>query len=170
MASLARWLRRNHRELLALYFIYCILFNLLIPSTSLVAPAVDSTPGQEFGKHVELGGKTYRALFSCWNSTRDAVGYRYLSCRFSVLEKLPVSRGIKVGFSSSDPDIRFESAGGDLILKILPDSRGELEIKLDITILDVWWIGVAIPHHERVDMALNCREEGCELTSLERRE
>jgi hypothetical protein len=89
------WLRQNHKELLAFYFIYCVVFNLIIPSTSLVAPTGNSTlSGQEFGKGVELRGGTYHAIFSCWNSTRDAVGYRYLSCRFSVLEKLPVSKGL----------------------------------------------------------------------------
>jgi hypothetical protein len=55
-----------------------------------------------------------------------------------------------------------------VILKIQPDSRGNLSIKLGINIWDVWWIGVVIPHHEEVEISLECGEVECGVTSLKR--
>ncbi|WP_048055032.1 hypothetical protein [Thermococcus onnurineus] len=164
--SLKNRISNNFREILVVYFLYILLFNLVVHQSSLLA---EQNYAPINGKEISIAGITYKGNLTCWNSTKKAINYRYLVCRFSASRKAFISRGFKVDFSaeSSEP-FELETAREDAIIKIPPDFRGNGTLKLRVWIYDVWWIGVIVPQRTNVVLTFNCTEKDCLLQKIEK--
>ncbi|ASJ12203.1 hypothetical protein [Thermococcus thioreducens] len=162
------WVRANFKELLAVYFLYVILFNLVIPQSSLVSDG----GGVELQGAVRLfvKGMTYTGSLNCWNSTRESVNGPYLMCSFAISRKALISRGIVVKFSSTSSEpFRIEAVREDLIVNVPPNFTDTAKLEITIRTYDVWWVGIVVPHSIRVVLALNCTGTECELSRIARR-
>ncbi|NJE10026.1 hypothetical protein [Thermococcus sp. MAR1] len=161
------WARTNFKELLAVYLLYVILLNLVVPQSSLISGGKDAE--LHGALKLPVKGIAYEGSLNCWNSTRESVNGPYLMCRFAISEKPSVSRGIMVKFSSSSSEpFRIKAVREDLILNVPPDFTGMAKLEVTIRTYDVWWTGIVVPHSARVVLTLNCTGTECELSRIAR--
>ncbi|WP_258084619.1 hypothetical protein [Thermococcus thermotolerans] len=159
------WARTNFKELLAVYLLYVILFNMVVPQSSLISGGKDAE--LHGALKLPVKGMAYEGSLNCWNSTKESVNGLYLICHFAISKKGFVSRGIIVKFSSSSSEsFRIEAVRDDLIVKVPPNFIGNETLKITINTYDVWWIGIIIQHRTSTVLVLNCTETKCALSYI----
>ncbi|HII66788.1 hypothetical protein [Thermococcus sp.] len=153
------------RDVLLFYFLYIVLFNLLIPTKSLVSE--NSFEEHSYYTCTNYSKPTYSASLYCWNSTKQTVNGQYFGCYLTFKSKLPAIKGflIKVD-TESDILLKKEHLSGNNYIgfNLNPNSMGNYTITGEIQVYEVWWIGIIVPSKLQFEIRLNCKEEKCIVT------
>ncbi|USS40574.1 hypothetical protein NF865_09805 [Thermococcus aggregans] len=154
------------RSILTFYLFYVILFNLVIPTNSLVSEnSFEYLPYYTYTNYSKL---TYTASFYCWNGTKySASNGQYFGCYLALKDKLPIIKGflIKVD-TKSDILIKEEHPSGSSYVgfTLNPASMGNHTITGEIQVYEFWWLGIVVPSKLKFEIELNCEEKECKVT------
>jgi len=154
------------RSILVFYFFYIILFNLVIPTNSLVSE--NSFEWRPYYTYTNYSKPTYTASFYCWNSTKyNALNEQYFGCYLAFKDKLPIIKGflIKVD-TKSDILVKEEhpSRSNYIGFTLNSASTGNHTITGEVQVYEVWWFGIVVPSKLGFEIELNCREKECKIT------
>lgn len=145
------------RDILPFYFLYVILFNLMIPTTSLISE--NNFEKHPYYTYTDYSKLTYTASFYCWNSTKQTVNGQYFGCYLVFRSKLPVIRGflIKVD-AESDILLKKEHPGNYIGFILNSNSSGTHTIDGEALVYEVWWAGIIVPSKLKFEIELNCKD------------
>ncbi|MBC7094117.1 hypothetical protein [Thermococcus sp.] len=156
------------RSILAFYFFYVILFNLVIPTNSLVSE--NGFEWHPYYTYTDYSKLTYTSSLYCWKGTRyNALNeqYQYFGCYLVFKDKLPIIKGflIKVD-TKNDILIKVEnpSRSSYVGFTLNPASMGNHTITGEIQVYEFWWLGIVVPSKLKFEIELNCREKECKVT------